>query len=190
MTLGKKSTTPYALLGLLTLGPGTGYDLKRRAESSVGHFWAENYGQIYPALKQMAAEGLVSSATKPPRLVGRPPRQVYSITGQGRAALKTWLTTPPRLEPFRSETLLKLFFGNVSGSDVQAAHLRRMREEEGHRLAHYRAIEKTLQARHARAEGLPYCLMTLSYGRHRSEAVVAWIDETLTRLARPDRARA
>jgi DNA-binding PadR family transcriptional regulator len=190
MPSGKKSTTPYALLGLLSLGPGTGYDLKRRAESSVGHFWAENYGQIYPALKQMAAARLVTGATKPPRVVGRPARQVYSITAEGRAALKTWLTTTPRLEPFRSETLLKLFFGNVSGSDVQAAHLRRMREEEARRLTQYRAIEKSLQARHARAEGLPYWLMTLSYGRHRSQAVVAWIDETLARLARPDRARA
>jgi PadR family transcriptional regulator AphA len=177
MSRGPERTTPYALLGLLALGPGSGYDLKRRAESTVGYFWAENYGQIYPALKQLTAARLVSRKVQAPRVAGRPPRQVYAITNKGMAALTTWLAAPPRVEPFRSEMLLKLFFGFVSGPRIQESHLRRVREQEARRLTDYRAIESELPP-----DVPPYCLMTLSYGRHRSEAVIAWIDETLLHL--------
>lgn len=170
------------MLGLLSLGEGTGYDLKRRAESSIGHFWAESYGQIYPTLKQLEAEGLATCTTEPPQANGRPVRIVYAITEAGLAELKAWLAVPPRLEPFRSELLLKLFFGSVSGPKVHVAHLQRLRDEETARLARYRQIESELERRYARSRGLPYWLMTLSYGRHRSQAVVDWIDETLGRM--------
>ncbi len=185
MPTRRKRTTPYALLGLLSMGPGTGYDLKRRAESTVGYFWAENYGQIYPGLKQLAADRLVTCKARAPRGPGRPGRQEYAITEKGMTALKAWLAAAPRLEPFRSEMLLKLFFGYVSGPAVQAGHLREVREQEARHLTAYAAIEKHLPP------GVPpYCRMTLSYGRHRSQAVIAWIDETLARLATLERARA
>jgi hypothetical protein len=45
---GRATTSRYALLGMLSLGPGSGYDLKKRIEGSLAHFWSESYGQIYP----------------------------------------------------------------------------------------------------------------------------------------------
>src|ERR1043166_5381121 len=59
------TSTRYALLGLLTLAPqsgASGYDLRRWAESSIGHFWRESYGQIYPVLKQLLRDGLVTAS--------------------------------------------------------------------------------------------------------------------------------
>jgi PadR family transcriptional regulator AphA len=53
---------------------------------SVGHFWNESYGQIYPNLKKLASEGLVSRKTE--RQKGKPDRHVYSITDKGRERLK------------------------------------------------------------------------------------------------------
>jgi DNA-binding PadR family transcriptional regulator len=167
----------------LSLGPASGYDLKRRAEGSIGHFWSESYGQIYPELKRLQEERLVTCEVARSRMPGKPPRAVYSLTADGRKLLRDWLAVPPRAEPFRSELLLKLFFGGESPQEVSAAHVRRMRDLERKRLAHYGALEQELESRHARAAGLSWWLTTLSYGRYRSQSIVDWADETLKRLA-------
>lgn len=60
----------YALLGLLSMGPMSGYDMKQLSEWSVGHFWREGYGQIYPSLKRLTEVGLVKRKTE--RNAGRP----------------------------------------------------------------------------------------------------------------------
>jgi len=36
------------LLGVLAIEPMSGYDLGLTIRQSVGHFWNESYGQIYP----------------------------------------------------------------------------------------------------------------------------------------------
>jgi len=42
-------------LGMLTEGEASGYDLKKHFERSVGHFWSESYGRIYPMLAQLVS---------------------------------------------------------------------------------------------------------------------------------------
>jgi DNA-binding PadR family transcriptional regulator len=167
----------------LSLGSASGYDLKRRADGSIGHFWSESYGQIYPELKRLQEERLVTCEVARSRTPGKPARAEYSITAEGRKVLRDWLVIPPRAEPFRSELLLKLFFGGESTNEVSAAHVRRMRDLERKRLAHYGALEHQLKSRYARAAGLSWWLTTLSYGRYRSQSIVDWADETLKRLA-------
>ena len=105
----KTGTTEYAVLGMLARGPGSGYDLKKRIEGSVAHFWSESYGQIYPILARLASRQLVERRLE--RQKGKPDRYVYSITAEGRESLGAWLGEPVREQGFRSELLLKLFFG-------------------------------------------------------------------------------
>ena len=81
----RSSSGSEVLLGLLTIQPMSGYDLGQVIRASVGHFWRESYGQIYPNLKRLAAEGLVSAKTE--RQKGKPDRRIYSITGKGREQL-------------------------------------------------------------------------------------------------------
>lgn len=45
-------TKYYSLLGILSNRPGSGYDIKKMCDSSIGHFWNENFGHIYPVLKR------------------------------------------------------------------------------------------------------------------------------------------
>src|SRR5207244_7584723 len=104
-----RRSTPYAILGMLSFRPMSGYDIRKEAMSSIGHFWNESYGQIYPALGRLAAQGL--ARRRAVRGIGRPDRQVYEITRQGMAVLRRRLAEPPRTAPIRHELLLKLFFG-------------------------------------------------------------------------------
>src|SRR5208282_3571760 len=47
----KENRSKYAILGMLDFCPMSGYDLRKYAASSIGHFWKEDYGHIYPTLK-------------------------------------------------------------------------------------------------------------------------------------------
>jgi DNA-binding PadR family transcriptional regulator len=53
--------TAYVILGILNLGPHSGYDIKQLADMSTRHFWATSYGQIYPELKRLSESGLIKS---------------------------------------------------------------------------------------------------------------------------------
>jgi DNA-binding PadR family transcriptional regulator len=174
-------TTQNALLGLLTMGPRSGYDIRGLIDYSIGHFWRESYGQIYPSLKRLAAEGLVEKKTE--RKKGRPERNVFSLTQAGRQRLKAWLKLPvQQVETPRSELLLKIFFGEHISAEVNRQHVKAFVEVHEGALKHYAATEKQLKREEANDPQLPYWLMTLNFGRHRSEAFVKWGRETLKRL--------
>src|ERR1039457_3376514 len=118
----KRNQTAYVILGLLSIEPDqSGYDIHKTVEGSVGHFWGESYGQIYPALKRLAAEGLIVGNTSPKGAKKR--RQEYSITEAGRACLREWLALPFQNDPPRNEFLLKLFFGAEAAPAVAIAHV-------------------------------------------------------------------
>src|SRR5437867_4405478 len=104
----RSNKTTHVVLGLLGVSPMTGYDIKKQVEEVTGHFWRESFGQIYPVLGRLCAEGLVTRSAE--RNGGRR-RFVYRITPRGRQALRRWLRTPPEPDPVRRELLLKLFFG-------------------------------------------------------------------------------
>lgn len=182
--MAKSNTSRYALLGALTWGPQSGYDIKKSIEGSIGNFWSESYGQIYPLLKELVAEGLATSSTVEQR--GKPDRYVYALTEAGKKTLVGWLAEPAEGYPVRIEILLKLFFGRqVAASDNQrqVREFRELQQRARHRL---QAIEAELQAHQAEHPDLPYWRITLSYGIHVSDALIAWCDETLDRLKRLD----
>lgn len=180
MKPSRARTTPYALLGMLSLAPMSGYDIRKEAAASIGHFWSESYGQIYPVLRELAASGLIR------RRAGRPSggreRQVYEITGRGRDALRRWRAEPPGRATVRNELLLKLFFGEPESAHHDAAWVARLLEEETEHLKDYRRILRQITDEQRDHPSLPFWRITLRYGEHRSRAVVRWCRETLEAL--------
>jgi PadR family transcriptional regulator AphA len=183
----KTPQSRYAVLGMLSIKPMSGYDIKRMIEGSVSYFWTESFGQIYPMLKRLMAEELVVRTVERQR--GKPDRHVYEVTPAGRQALRAWLAegATPRVE--RNELLLKLFFGNQVPPTVSLEHVERFRERQRTLLRQYRQIEKQITTEHPGDPGAPYWLMTLRYGQHVSEALVRWCDESLANLSEMGSAR-
>ena len=54
----------YAILGMLSISPMSGYDIKKEVETSISNFWTESYGQIYPVLKSLIAEKFVTKSVE------------------------------------------------------------------------------------------------------------------------------
>jgi len=174
--------TPNALLGLLSLRPMSGYDIRQVISQSIGYFWSESYGQIYPGLKRLEVAGLVSKKTV--RKKGSPDRNVYSLTESGRRRLREWLKLPVAEVVPRNELLLKLFFGAHVSPKISRGHVQAYLETCQRELHLYSALAKGLQKKGVPDSQLPYCLMTLNMGRHHRAAMVKWCKETLTELDR------
>ena len=83
------SPTARVILGVLGLGPRTGYDIKKLTDVSTRFFWSASYGQIYPELKRLEAAGLVEATPEP---TGRSAaHRVRAHPGRGVRVYRHWL---------------------------------------------------------------------------------------------------
>jgi DNA-binding PadR family transcriptional regulator len=167
-----QTLTPTArvILGVLGLGPRTGYDIKKLTEYSTRFFWSASYGQLYPELHRLEAAGLVVSAEP----AGARRRRVYELTDAGRDALHEWLTSDSLMTfDYRDEGLLKLFFADQLDPEAALAHVRRMRTQMENILAHFRMIADEL-ARDREEDPARFPYLALDYGLAFMEWVVGW----------------
>jgi DNA-binding PadR family transcriptional regulator len=178
----RSSSSTEVLLGILTIQPMSGYDLGQTIRGSVGHFWSESYGQIYPSLKKLAADGFVVSKTE--RQKGKPDRHIYSITKKGRERLANWLAIPPQPEIPRNELLLKLFFGVQTSPQILIGYLEHMIENETAILKELTRIEHEILAQNQQYPDVPYWKMASRFGEFELQAHVRWAEETLAELNR------
>src|SRR5207247_10857077 len=100
----KTNAVTPVVLGLLSLGPRSGYDIKAIVDRSTRFFWAASYGQIYPELRRLEREGLIKGKDVPN---GGRTRRVYEITAAGRDALVAWLPGNTVTVDARDESLLR-----------------------------------------------------------------------------------
>jgi DNA-binding PadR family transcriptional regulator len=175
----RSSSSMEVLLGLLTIESMSGYDLGQTVRTSIGHFWNESYGQIYPNLKKLAAAGLVTGKTEKQR--GKPDRQIYSITKKGRERLVAWLKVEPQPEIPRNELLLKLFFAVQAAPENIFGFVERMARSESATLAKLNGLEAEIAKLH-RYPDAPYWKMALRFGQLELEAHQRWAKETLAAL--------
>lgn len=121
----------FALLGLLTIKPSSGYDLKRAITRSTYFIWNATGPQIYNTLHKLREEGYITSRSLAQK--GKPDKQIHTITASGRTALKKFMSKPIRASVTRDEVLLRIFFGNLASKNVikreLEAYLDRVREE-------------------------------------------------------------
>jgi len=174
--------TAYVILGLLSIEPNhSGYDMRKAIQSTVGYFWGESYGQIYPTLKRLAAGGLIAPGKS--ASIGRKRRQTYVLTEPGRAQLRQWLALPFRNDPPRNEFLLKLFFGREAAPGVSIAHVQDLQERNQRMLATLLEIEASAHAGNPPNPHFPYWMLTLSMGKAMTQAALEWGETALTELA-------
>ena len=174
------SKTRYAVLGALSVRPGSGYDIKKFCDNTLSFFWAENYGQIYPVLKQLEEEGLVSKETE--MAEGRPTRNVYHITDEGRAELNNWLLLPVEPATHRMELILKLVFAADIPASNLLVKLAEKKANEEKTQQYLKEAESRLKNGPQDRLGLHLWLAGISAGHHLSQATIDWCEETMAML--------
>lgn len=168
------STTSFAVLGLLTFGEMSGYDVLKLAEASIGHFWAPAKSHVYAELKRLESAGLASARKVDQE--GRPNKTLYKITSRGEEALRTWLLEPVApIEPPKSVFTLKLFFGRLIPHHVLVEQVEDMKKRCEAMLQELLATETKIK----NDDSLFYPYLTLKAGLAHARAAVSWADEVL-----------
>ncbi len=128
----------WAVLGLIALAPRSGYDIKRIIDRTIRHFWAASYGQIYPELARLEAAGWVAGADASR---GGRSRRVFTITPEGRQALRDWLQGRETRVELRDESLLRLFFADAAPAELGLGLLQARRQGYEQMLEQLRALD-------------------------------------------------
>jgi DNA-binding PadR family transcriptional regulator len=169
--------TSWAILGMLTFGSKSGYDLSKMVEQSIGHFFSPAKSQIYSELRRLVDLGFAD--VEYVNQTVRPNKRLYSITPEGRRKLRNWLeTSEVEPESIKSPFLLKMFFGALISREVLIGQVKQ---------AHVQAQEdlKSLEAVEAEIKGKPeylYPNLVLRFGLAHNRASVSWTAQVLKEL--------
>lgn len=168
----------HIVLGLIGLNPCSGYDMKMEFEQGgVGMLSTLSFGSIYPYLKRLEQEGLITPLQADDE--GRR-KKVYDLTPQGWQELSKWLGQQPAYPiPMRDDLLLKMLFWGAAGQDRETLinHLQTRRDESNELLSYihnWRSNGKSFVDE--------YTEMVLSYIYSRLEAEQNWVDKTIEQL--------
>jgi len=134
-----RTTTSYAILGLLSVRPWSTYELAKQVRRSLRWFWPRTERKIYDEPKRLVADGL---ATATRQYTGQRPRTVYGITEQGQEELRRWLDRPPATRSVEFEGMLKLFFADAGSLDQLTATLVAIERDAAGRLAELAEVNK------------------------------------------------
>jgi DNA-binding PadR family transcriptional regulator len=128
----ERSTTAYAVLGLLSVREWTTYELAKQVQRSLNWFWPRAERKLYDEPKRLVEDGL---ATATREQTGARGRTVYRITRRGRVALRAWLDEPPAPRSIEFEGMVKVFFADAGSREQLLETLRRIEQQADERLA-------------------------------------------------------
>jgi len=160
-----------ALLGLLSLQPSYGYDLKHSYDRYFGIEKPLAFGQVYSTLARMIRDELIRALGE--ETGGGPDRKKYEVTVAGQDKVREWLFTPDvPSENLQSNLFAKTVIALLIEDDADRLldvqrneHMARMRE-----LTRLKKDADLLQ------------VLMCDYGLFHIEADLRWIDLTSARL--------
>lgn len=129
----------YAILGLLEDQPYYGYEIKQKFEQMMGDLWPVSYGQLYPTLRKLAEDQLVTMKTVQGKKAVE--KNVYSITARGQSIFLDWLEKKKKRvqNSIKDEFTLSFFFLERLSRESISSLLRTHLEETVQEVQSYTA---------------------------------------------------
>ena len=165
----------YAVLGLLTGGEASGYDLQASARHNVNLILAPAKSRIYAVLPRLLERGLVTR--RQVAQDSRPDKQVYRLTERGWEAFRAWLNDTSGTSA-RPQLLLKLFFGRHADRAALIEQLGDFRDDTAEELRFFEEVERSnLEDPHGDFKNLAvWCALALD------KALLEWADRSIAAL--------
>lgn len=177
------SMLKHGILGLLNYGPTTGYEIMLVFRDSLDFFWSAQTSQIYRELQALESKGWATKTIVVQE--GKPDKNVYAITEQGRQELVEWLlrkSDPPRV---RNDLLMRAFFlGELADDEAEAFFLRCIEERRSF-LESLDGAKEAIEVYEALLDDpakARYWAMTLDYGYRMARAEIEWAEDCIEGL--------
>ncbi|KWV48724.1 transcriptional regulator [Bradyrhizobium macuxiense] len=170
-----------AILACLTERPMTGYELAKTFDASIGFFWKADHQQIYRELSRLRDKGHVLGREVVQS--GKPNKLVYTLTPEGRAALKHWAARPSVPPSIKDDLLVRLYA--LDSVDIEPLRADLMARLEHHR-DRYERYERLLNKRFPDGTAPPADvgkMLGLRIGMRHEHVVVEWCEEALDALS-------
>lgn len=169
-------------LGYLSLREATGYEIKKDFEEGLFcHFMEASYGSIYPALNQLAVEGMVT--VREEEQSGKPDKKVYAITPVGVTALTKELQVLPARDKYKSEFLFIMLLQHHIPHDHRIASIEKQ-------LADLKADLLNIAECKAECAEDPAGSFVMGYGEAVLTASVTYLEQKLAEFAESQRNQA
>lgn len=176
----KTGVLELAVLGLLNESPMHGYELRKQLNVVLGMFRALSYGSLYPSLKQLLGEGMITEDEQDPSAVRpggtRRSKIVYKLTAEGKERLQELLSEAgPASWEDEGFGVHFAFFANTR-ADVRLRILEGRRSRLEERLENVRAA---LTRTRERVDN--YTLELQEHGLESVERDIRWLNELIGR---------
>lgn len=179
--MAQENNIRYIILGMLAHEPMSGYDLKKRIDQTFSYFWPVGYGQIYPTLRQLNAEGLINlDSTEQSK---GPKKTNYQTSTAGKQTLEDWLRQPETKEYTRFEILLKLFFSASISPGVTLERIQAFQTRQKANLDTMQLFKDSLEPLLTSDPNHLYFYLTVLFGEHIYAAYLAWAEEATQLLS-------
>ena len=169
-----------AILVCLTERPMSGYELAKTFDSSIGFFWKADHQQIYRELTRLRDKGHVQAREVVQS--GKPNKLVYTLTGEGKAALRHWAARPSSPPSIKDDMLVRLCALDAVDMEPMRADLMARLEYHRDRLARYQRVLVKRFPHGAVSLADSGKLLALRLGLRHERAVVEWCEEALETL--------
>jgi len=147
-----------------------GYQLSRELGGSLGGFWRVSYGSLYPTLRRLERDGLVTPV--PGESGGGRRKAVFGITEQGeRAFLELLQETPNDSSTEDTRFRVRLAFFRYLPPETRIRLLERRRAHLTERLS---TIDDSLPP--AREGADDYTISLIEHGRDATQSDIEWLD--------------
>ncbi|MBO5032940.1 MAG: PadR family transcriptional regulator [Lachnospiraceae bacterium] len=173
----------HGILGLLNYREMTGYEIMEVFRDSLNFFWNAQTSQIYRELQGLENYKWVSKVTVPQQ--GKPDKNVYSITEEGKAELHRWLADGDLGLRNKTPVLMKVFFMGERSREENIDYFKRVKEECGSFLKSLEAVPEYIEAYRneiGAGEKAEYWQMTVEYGRRNMQMHMDWAQSCIDRL--------
>lgn len=176
----------HVLVGLCRR-PMSGYELKSVFDVAIRHFWSAGFGQIYPTLHRLEADGMLESEEVPSSK--GPSRRLYRTTEAGHRMLREWLEAGPSLHDERSAFVAQVFLLDALGDPRASAEfvraLRAEFEDRARALGAVEGLEEDGRVGDVASLGEDefHHYLTLRMGVRVAQARIDWCDEALKLIA-------
>jgi DNA-binding PadR family transcriptional regulator len=170
-----------AILACLTERPMTGYELAKTFDASIGFFWKADHQQIYRELTRLRDRGHVQGREVVQS--GKPNKLVYTLTQEGRAALRHWAARPSVPASIKDDLLVRIYA--LDSVDVEPLRTDLMARLEHHRdrLSRFERILKNRFPQGTASLAETGKLLGLRMGLRHERAVVEWCEEAIDTLS-------
>lgn len=111
----KLTSASYAVLGQLAFRSWPAYELIKEMQRNFHYFYPRAESGLYEELKKLEKAGFATSQLK---TKGKKERAVYTITNEGKSALKEWLSTTPEHFRLEFDGLLRVFLSKFGEADA------------------------------------------------------------------------